>query len=141
MSRHNYSNYIFMKKHQILRFIFPLFLIFILTSCGASGKDPGELLRMSGLKIDDYEIIYQEDNLERESSAWDDFKYALEIKDNREELKNQLDKLVKNNQNWTFENDQYVFHEEDEDNYSLSIYVNPYNSELSMEYCKYNIFS
>lgn len=130
-----------MKKINFNIFFSTLFIFIILSSCGASGKDPGKLLHKSGLNIDDYEIIYQEDNLERESSAWDNFTYSLKINDNSQELKKQLDELVSKSENWTLKDGQYIFNKEMEDSWDLSIHVNLQHSEIHIEYMEYNIFS
>lgn len=130
-----------MKKVNFKFFFSTLFLFVILSSCGTSGKDPEALLRKTGLKIDDYEIISQVDNLERGSSAWDVFTYSLKVKDDSQELRKQLDELVAKNENWTFQDGKYIFHKEKEDSWYLSIDVRLQHSEIHIEYTKYNIFS
>ena len=99
------------------------------------------MLHEAGLKVDDYEIVSQSDNLERGASAWDCYDYSLKIKDDPQALKSQLDELVAKHENWTFQDGQYVFNKEKEDSWDLSIYVNLHNSEIHIEYMEYNIFS
>lgn len=128
-------------RHNFLVYICPLFLILILNSCGISGTNPESMLREAGLKVNDYEIVSQSDNLERDASAWDYYDYYIKIKDDPQTLKRQLDELVAKNQNWTFHDGKYVYNKEKEDSWDLSIYVNLQNSEIHIEYMEYNIFS
>ena len=129
-----------MKKSN-LKIFFSILLIFIsFCSCGISGKDPGKLLRKAGLKIDNYEIIYKEDNLERESSAWDNFQYCLKVEEDNAELKNQLEKLISQNEHWVSINGGYEYNQEEDGNYELSISVSLEHSTIEIHYLKYNIF-
>lgn len=130
-----------MEKNKILKICSSIILIFFLTACGISGKDPKAILKSAGLKINDYEIVSQSDNLQRDASAWDSFEYVLRVKDDKEELTKQLDNLVSNNEHWSKENATYTFFDEDDDSFYLSITVLPNESLISIDYSKYNIFS
>ena len=129
-----------MKKSNFKIFFATLLIFISFCSCGISGKDPGKLLRKAGLKIDNYEIIYQKDNLIRESSAWDNFEYFLKVEEYNAELKNQLEKLISQNDHWVRVNGGYEYDQEEDGDYELSISVSLEHSTIEIHYLKYNIF-
>lgn len=128
-----------MKRLNIL-LLFSLSLLWILNSCGISADNPESMLREAGLKVEDYEVVSQGDNLDRGASAWDGFDYEIKFKDDPKELKAQLDKLVATNEFWSLQDGLYVY-SRFEESWDLVIHVNLQQSQINIDYSVYNYYS
>ena len=121
-------------------------IIIFLTVCfyncqGLSDHSPDSLLKRAYLELSEYSIESQDDNLDRSQSAWDYYTYNIRVPEHLENsLTLKMNELVKTNNLWTYDEEDglYIFHEEKDEDYELSIYVDLNSMTIYIHYMEYD---
>ena len=100
-------------------------------------SDPSKIASVAHFKLPDYEVIEQNDNMDRGTSAWSSYYWKVKFKDplNEKSIK-KLDKLAKKYSNWTYKPEikSYCYSDVDEGECNVSISINIEENTASMSY-------
>ena len=116
-------------------------LVCLVACNGIHSDSPDSMLKVAGLKIEKYEIEYQDDNLERTASAWDNYTYILKLPTPIDRsLVSRLKELVKTDPNWEYlpEENEYHYEKDKPDDYNLSIYIDLTRATVRLDYYIYD---
>lgn len=108
-------------------------------------ENPKKIASEAGFSLPSYDVVSQEDNMDRSASAWSSYQWELKLK---EPLSNdqieELDKLVKKDELWKYDQEAkaYIYNREDLDSDSPSIHIVVHkNGEVYMSYDWYDMLS
>lgn len=115
-------------------------LTLIFTHDQRVAKDPDKILSKAHVKLPAYEVVYQDDNMDRDASAWSEYEWRLKLKEPLDEKDmSRLDKKVADDENWSYDEGEscYVFNSNDNDR-GILIYIFVENGEVHMQYMWYD---
>ena len=117
--------------------------LFILTRDNRIAKDPSRIAKAAGFDLPSYVVQSQDDNMDRGASAWSSYDWEILLDEplGEKSLK-ELEKLVKENSNWTYdsENRTYTYQLEEDERYS-TILIQVDDRTVKLYYTWWDILS
>lgn len=134
-------------KYKTLHFAALLLsLIIIVSACGdhRTAKNPAAIADEAGFSLPEYSVVSQDDNMDREASAWSEYDYEIKLNNplSSKQIK-ELNNLVAKDSHWTYDSAKriytYFYSDEESKNIRIDIYV--YSNTVKMAYAWYDIFA
>ena len=108
-------------------------------------KNPTKIASEAGFSLPPYDVISQEDNMDRGTSAWSSYHWELKLKEplSNNQVK-ELDNLVKKDELWKYDQETraYIYYRDGWDSESPSIHIVVHiNGKVNMSYDWYDWLS
>ena len=114
-----------------------------LTRDNRIAKDPTRIAKEAHFDLPAYDVIFQENNMDRNASAWSAYMWDLKLKEPLDEkIKGKLDRLVRKDPRWVYnpDNKTYSYVSEETDR-TLTIQIRVMDKMVSMDYDWWDILS